>query len=147
MSSAASSRSRRDAERLASLVFFIDRSLGGRVIAEALRAAGARVEIHDKHFALDEPDVEWLKTVGGRGWVVLSKDVRIRRDAFEREALRSAGVKAFFLTQQGLAGQEMAQTFVAALPGMVTRAARQPGPFIYTLSRDGAFGRIKLKPT
>ena len=41
MSSAASSRSRRDAERLASLVFFIDRSLGGRVIAEALRAAGA----------------------------------------------------------------------------------------------------------
>jgi hypothetical protein len=101
MSSAASSRSRRDAERLAALVFFIDRSLGGRVIAEALRAAGAQVEIHDAHFAPDAPDVEWLATVGKQGWVVLSKDARIRRDAFEREALRSASVKAFFLTQQG----------------------------------------------
>ncbi len=28
---------------------------------------------------------------------------------------------------------------------MVTRAARQPGPFIYTLSRDGVLTRIKLK--
>lgn len=145
MSSAASSRSRRDAERLASLVFFIDRSLGGRVIAEALREAGARVQVHDAHFALDEPDVEWLKAVGNRGWIVLSKDARIRRDAFEREALRSAGVKAFFLTQQGLSGQEMAQIFVDALPGMVTRAARQPGPFLYTLSRDSVLTRIKLK--
>ncbi len=145
MSSAASSRSRRDAERLASLVFFIDRSLGGRVIAEALRAAGAQVEIHDTHFDLDAPDVQWLAAMGDRGWVVLSKDARIRRDAFEREALRSANVKAFFLTQQGLTGEEMAQIFVAALPGMVTRAGRQPGPFIYTLSREGVFARVRLK--
>lgn len=145
MSSAASFRSRRDAARLASLVFFIDRSLGGRVIAEALRAAGAQVEIHDAHFDLEAPDVDWLATVGKRGWVVLSKDARIRRDAFEREALRSARVKAFFLTQQGLTGEEMARIFVTALPGMATRAARQPGPFIYTLSREGVFVRVKLK--
>jgi predicted nuclease of predicted toxin-antitoxin system len=146
MSSAASSRSRRDAGRLASVVFFIDRSLGGRVIAEALRASGAQVEVHDKHFASDAPDVEWLAAVGKQGWVVLSKDARIRRDAFEREALRSASVKAFFLTQQGLTGEEMAQIFVAALPGMVTRASRQPGPFVYTLSRGGVFAHVKLKP-
>lgn len=143
MLSGASSRSRRDAERLASLVFFIDRSLGGRVIADALRAAGAQVEVHDRHFDVDSPDVQWLATVGERAWVVLSKDARIRRDAFEREALRSAGVKAFFLTQQGLTGEEMAEIFVAALPGMVTRASRQPGPFIYTLSREGVFARVK----
>jgi hypothetical protein len=128
MSSAASSRSRRDAERLTSLVFFIDRSLGGRVIAEALRAVGARVETHDAHFDVDAPDVDWLAAVGKRG------------------ALRSASAKAFFLTQQGLTGEEMAQIFVTALPGMVTRAGRQPGPFIYTLSREGVFARVKLKP-
>ena len=115
------------------------------MIAEALRAAGGQVEIHDAHFDVDAPDVEWLAAVGSRGWVVLSKDVRIRRDTFELEALRSAGVKAFFLTQQGLTGEEMAQIFVDALSGMVTRASRQAGPFIYTLSRDGEFARVKLK--
>jgi hypothetical protein len=115
------------------------------VIAEALRAASAQVEVHDTHFAVDAPDVEWLREVGNRGWIVLSKDVRIRRDAFEREALRSSGVKAFFLTQQGLSGQEMAQIFLNGLQSMVARAARQPGPFVYTLSRDGVFARVKLK--
>ena len=31
-------------------VFFIDRALGKRAVAEALRKAGAIVEIHDDHF-------------------------------------------------------------------------------------------------
>jgi len=39
----------------------------------------------------------------------------------------------------------MARIFVAALPGMIARASRQPGPFIYTLSRDGVFARVKTK--
>ena len=36
-------------------VFFIDRSLGRRHVAQALRAAGAVVEIHDDHFPQDAP--------------------------------------------------------------------------------------------
>jgi hypothetical protein len=31
-------------------VFFVDRSLGKHVVPGALRAAGARVEVHDDHF-------------------------------------------------------------------------------------------------
>jgi hypothetical protein len=38
------------------LVFFIDRSLGRRVIPNALRDAGARVEVHDDHFSQDAQD-------------------------------------------------------------------------------------------
>jgi hypothetical protein len=44
--------------------------------------------------------------------VVLSKDVRIRRDRQERAILLEAGVKAFLLTQQGLTGTDMAAIFV-----------------------------------
>lgn len=125
------------------LVFFIDRSLGGRLVAQALRDAGARVEIHDAHFPQNTPDVDWLAEVGRRGWVVLSKDERIRRNPLERAALEQAGVRAFFLTRQGLTGPEMGVLFVQALKGMRNRALSQPAPLIYTLSGSGKFSLIR----
>jgi hypothetical protein len=141
-SSAANSRSRRDADRFASLTFFIDRSLGKHVVASELRKAGATVEIHDDHFAPETPDIDWLRAVGEWEWIVLSKDEAIRRNRHERDALHAASVKAFFLTQQGLTGAEMGAIFVRALPGMVSRAARQKGSFLFTISRAGVFARI-----
>lgn len=87
--------------------FFVDRSLGARVVADALRAAGEVVEIHDDHFAADAPDHVWLGQVGANAWVVLSKDDRIRRSPVEREALLTAGVAAFFLGRSDLRGDQM----------------------------------------
>jgi uncharacterized protein with PIN domain len=78
--------------------FFLDRSLGKKMVAEALRAAGAKVEVHDDHFAQDAQDEVWLTEVGSKGWVVLTKDQRIRFRVIEREALKAAGVRAFVLT-------------------------------------------------
>ena len=59
-------------------VFFIDRSLGKKIVAQALRDIGETVEIHDDHFAPDAKDEDWLVEVGKRGWIVLTKDDRIR---------------------------------------------------------------------
>ena len=56
------------------LVFFVDRSLGRRIIPDALRAANAQVELHDDHFPQDARDQTWLAEAGKRGWVVLTKD-------------------------------------------------------------------------
>jgi hypothetical protein len=51
------------------IVFFIDRSLGRKAVATALRNAGARVEVHDDHLPQDAKDEEWLRYVGEReGW-------------------------------------------------------------------------------
>src|SRR5438034_11603495 len=55
------------------LVFFVDRSLGRRTVATALRNAGALVEIHDDHSPPDALDETWLNVVGQREWVALSK--------------------------------------------------------------------------
>lgn len=125
------------------LVFFIDRSLGRRYVAQALRDAGAKVEIHDDHFPQTTSDVDWLTEVGKRGWVVLSKDERIRRNRIERGALVAARVRAFALTQQDITGPEMAELFQRVLPGMTNRAISQPAPFIYTITRSGHFSRVK----
>lgn len=140
---AVNSRSPRKSDQSVPLVFFVDRSLGKHIVAKALRDAGAVVEVHDDHFPQDATDVEWLTASGKKGWIVLSKDKQIRRNPIERKAIANAGVKSFFLTQQGLSGPEMASIFAKALPGMTTRAATRPGPFIYTISRAGVFASVK----
>jgi uncharacterized protein with PIN domain len=96
------------------LVFFLDRSLGRKIVAQALRAAGATVEVHDDHYAPDAKDEDWLVEVGRRGWIVLTKDDRIRYRATERMALMSAKVRTFVLTSSQLQGSEMAAAFVKA---------------------------------
>jgi PIN like domain len=84
-------------------------------VAHALRDLGERVEIHDDHFAPDAKDEDWLVEVGSRGWIVLTKDDRIRYRVTERTALAVAKVKAFVLTSTQLQGIEMADAFVKAL--------------------------------
>lgn len=118
------------------LVFFVDRSLGRKIIPDALRQSGEDIRIHDDYFPQDAKDSIWLTEVGKRGWIVLTKDTRIRYRAIETKALLAAGVRAFVLTARGdLIGKEMADIFIMALPRMkklcvmtgdaVTRAAHQ----------------------
>ena len=120
-------------------VLFVDRSLGGKVVPDALRAAGERVERHDDHFPADTPDHVWLADVGARGWLILTKDKRIRRRPAEIHALRAAGAKAFFLSSsKDLTGPQMAEIFVRALPKMKRIARNTPAPFLAHVMRDGS---------
>lgn len=79
-------------------VFLIDRSLGKKAVAGALRQAGAKTEVHDDHLSQDAKDEEWLAYVGERNWVALTQDARIRYHELEFKALLRAKVRAFVLT-------------------------------------------------
>jgi len=121
------------------LAFFIDRSLGKKYIAEALRAQpGVEIHAHDDHFAADARDEEWLAVVGGQGWVVLTKDNRIRYRSTELTARTQAGVAAFVLAAGNLRGDEMAKVFVEALPAIRRFVARYSRPFVAKITRSGA---------
>jgi PIN domain-containing protein len=119
------------------LVFFIDRSLGKKIVAQALREAGEKVEIHDDHFRPDAKDEVWLTEVGSRGWIVLTKDDRIRYRITERTALLSAKVTAFVLTSAQLQGREMADAFVKAILPIKRLIDKQRAPFLARVSRTG----------
>jgi len=120
-----------------SVVFFIDRSLGGKVVAETLRKAGARVEIHDSHFSQDARDEEWLSVAGSKKWVVLTKDYKIRYRETERLALLDAGVRAFVLTAKDLTGSEIGKVFVKSLRKIYRIINTHQGPFIARITRGG----------
>jgi predicted nuclease of predicted toxin-antitoxin system len=131
------------------LVLFIDRSLGRRKVADALRAAGTEVKVHDDLFPQDARDEVWIAEAGRRGWVVLSRDERIRYRAVERRAVERHGVGLFVLTSVGLNGEEMAASFVKAVPRIRRFIKKHPAPFIAKVRRDGsveeweAFGRLR----
>jgi hypothetical protein len=126
-----------------SFVLFLDRSLGNHHVAVALRASGAQVEIHDDHLSQDATDDEWLTLAGRHGWVVLTKDNRIRYRPLEKRSLLSAGLCAFILTPASMTGPEMASAFVAALPEMRRLVGSRPGPWIAGVSRNGSVRMIE----
>jgi hypothetical protein len=118
-------------------VFCIDEALGRRVVPDALRAAGVRVELLIDHHPRGTADATWLPDVGRRGWIVLTKDKNMRRRPAEQLAIVRNGVRAFSLTSGDLSGPEMAEAFVRAMPGMRRLVRRHPGPFIASVTRSG----------
>ena len=123
--------------------FFVDRALGSRKVAQALIAAGEVAHVHDELFAQDTLDVEWIPTVGARGWFVLTKDDALRRRVAELLAIRAASLGVFALARASLTGDEMAEVFVAALPSMKAIARRKERPFVAGVLRDGGV-RMRL---
>ena len=111
---------------LSAHTFFIDRSLGQKIVAQALRDAGATVVVHDDRFPPDAPDEDWLHEVGQRGWIVLTKHKMIRYRDTERVAIIRAGVRAF----------------VRALPAIVRLLARRRPPFIATITSGGSISQV-----
>jgi predicted nuclease of predicted toxin-antitoxin system len=118
-------------------VFFIDRSLGVEPIRTELINSGLEVEIHDDHFPRDEEDRIWLQVVGERGWVVLTKDQKLRYRPLEIGALRASKARVFVLTAGNLRGAEIAAVFAAAVPHMVRVLNSRPGPFVARVSKLG----------
>ena len=118
-------------------IFFIDRSLGVEPIRTELVKSGLVVEVHDDHFARDEEDRVWLKAIGERGWVVFTKDQRLRYRSLEIAALRASKARVFVLTSGNLRGVEIAAVFVTALPRINKVLHSLPGPFVARVSQSG----------
>lgn len=124
------------------LTLFLDESLDSDSIAQALVAAGAIVERLTKHFPKGTDDRVWLSHAGTNGWVVLTRDKRIRYRKLERLALQSAGVKAFVFTGGNVTIADTAIILAAALQSIAAICRKEPGPFIYHFGRTGKPRRV-----
>ncbi len=133
-------------KQLRELTFFLDRNLGSKRVAEALRSAGATVEVHADHFAADGSDEEWLATCGQRGWIALTLDYRIRYRASERDALKDHKVRAFLVARAGeMKGEVLSQLLVDKLPKFVALASQTPAPFAFRVTPSGTIAKLPLK--
>jgi hypothetical protein len=110
--------------------------LGRKKVPDALRAAGVEVRAHDELFPQATHDVTWLREAGANGWVVLTRDDRIRYNQLEKQAVLAAKVRFFSIMSSSLTGDEAAALLVSAL-GAISRLCRQHAKrgFIAKISR------------
>jgi len=121
--------------------FYLDENVSAPEIVEALEAVGATVHRHRDHFPAGVPDADWLPFVGGQGWVILTRDARIRYRTVERLALLNAGARAFVLASKAMTALQMAYAVTLGFSAMCRFLEQHQGPFIAKLYRDG---RVEL---
>jgi len=117
-------------------IFFIDRCLGTK-LADSLRNVGATVEIHGDHFKQDMKDEDWLRIVGERNWVVLTKDKKIASRPLELLAVAEGDVWLFAFVGGDVPGVVVAQGFVNALENMQQFIRGNQAPFIAKVHQSG----------
>lgn len=123
-------------------IFFVDRSLGGKIVPNALASAGWLIERHDDHFGHKTADTAWIQSVGKRGWIILTADQRIRYNPPEKAALLASGTHTFLLAgRKDLTGAEMAAAFVAAQSRIHHVLATRAPPGLFKVYQDG---RVEL---
>jgi hypothetical protein len=79
----------------------------------------------------------WLPFIGEKGWILITKDKRIRFNDLEREAVVAYGVREFYFTSGNHSGADMATMLIAALPEIVRLCEDQAPPFIASITKAG----------
>jgi len=94
-------------------------------------------ERHGQYFSPGTPDTSWLPFVGEKGWILVTKDKRIRFNDLEREAVVTYRVREFYFTSGNYSGAEMALMLTTALPEIMQLCRKQAPPFIASITKSG----------
>lgn len=130
---------KRKKKPLEEYVFFLDNDSSSKSIIKTLKNEGLRIVCLKDRFKADADDEEWLPEIGVRGWVLLSRNKRIRYNPRQKDLLLRYSVRAFFLTsRKNLTGDQMAEIFLKALNGIHRYLQKYPGPFIVKIMSDAS---------
>ena len=94
-------------------------------------------ERHGQYFAPGTEDPVWLPFVGEKGWVLITKDKRIRFNELEKSAVLRYKVREFYFSSGNYSGAEMAEILIANLRDMLRVYRRHVAPFIASITRSG----------
>jgi predicted nuclease of predicted toxin-antitoxin system len=119
------------------ITFFIDHCVSQKIVPDAMRAAGATVEVHIDHFPIDALDTEWLPVVSQRGWVVITKDLGLNSNYLELRAIASAGARVFILSSGNFTAEQMAKILVEELDRLQRFVQGNQAPFIARINPTG----------
>ena len=126
-------------------MIFFDRSIP-KGVAEALKQVREDVfwleDVFPEHWIKDR---EWIPTVGERGWLVVSKDKKIRTRPEERRAVKDNNVGCFILNyKQPLNRWQIFKLVTASLDEMEEKFTNTPRPFMYLIDSNGRFRTYSL---
>jgi hypothetical protein len=102
-----------------------------------LRQNGLNAVYQDDEFPQDTEDQDWLIEVGAKGWIVFTRDVKIRRRPDEQAALMLAKVRLFSLQTRDVNGALIREIFLKHIDKIKHVAVNQPAPFVASVTRNG----------
>lgn len=120
-------------------VYLADHCLGGKLIVDRMSVVGETVHRLVDILPEDAPDTAVIDEVARRGWVLLTRDKRIRRRPIERNAVLNSRI-AVFLAPGGT-GEVIADAIVKARHRVRQWLLKHDRPLI---SRIGADGRLTV---
>jgi hypothetical protein len=127
--------------------FFLDRSLGSKIVPDALRAAGWVLETMDERYGADESqhvkDDRWIEEAADKGDVLLCKDLRIAENPLEAAVVNRTSARVFGLARRDISGETMAAYFLDNERGIFRMSKYAAGPYVVSVSRNG-LRRIRL---
>jgi hypothetical protein len=120
------------------LIFFLDENMPPKVAA-ALQALGTCEARHlVDHLPRGTTDEEIFRFLAAKGWILLTQDIRIRRNPHQRRALRDSGIGAFFLTGRAERSvEEMMVFLLGRLPLIIAYADAHDPPYLVSVPDRG----------
>jgi hypothetical protein len=132
-------------KRLKKAVFYLDESIYSRSLLRRMRDEGANVEHPRGAIPAGAEDQDWLSECGKRGWIVLTRDQRIRHRRLELNAIQSHGVAAFCLTVGQGTADEVADIIEPVIQKIVNISVSETKPCLYTFGRSRRLNKVKLR--
>lgn len=123
---------------------FIDICAWSHRLGEALTAVGALFIALTQHFPSNTPDEEWLREVGKQGWILLTRDEKIRRRPNELRAFRDHGAIGFVLTAGNASAADTAALVTRVYPKLIHKAKTAKPPAMFSVTLAGTISQIKL---
>jgi hypothetical protein len=119
-------------------VLYLDENLHNcKPILDALVLHSVKHERHGAHFPPGTEDSVWLPLVGQHGWLLVTKDKKIRYNELEKTAVLRYHVREFYFSSGNYSGVQMAEMLIAALPHMARICRKHDPPFIASITKSG----------
>ena len=123
--------------------FFFDNCLSP-VLAEGLRTFGEDVQHLRDSFPADTEDSVWIPEVAKRGWIVVTRDKRIRSKRAELDAILKSGLSMFVFVQKRDPDRwGWVELVVRRWKEIKAFAAAERKPFIGAIPERGVIERLR----
>jgi hypothetical protein len=119
------------------VIVFLDENLDGETVAVLLRAGNIPFRRLSEEFDRSTADADWMPKVAARGWVIASRDNRIRYRPAELAALRGSGAILVVIRGTALRGETLGRLLVDSYPALCRLVARYQPPIIAHIHADG----------
>ena len=118
--------------------FFVDENLGLKLVTGLRDLGYTNIEHVEETFNKGTEDEIWLRYVGENGYILITKDKKIRKNPKEKQALLQYKIVAFYLGGSEMGIKEISKQMINSWQKMEALAIRQ--------KKKGVAGAFIVRP-